>query len=93
MGNDQIRRVVEMKDCIRGDHRGGAVFRDYGWAGIFLAGVEGLAGVDSGFQFLTIEEDFGLWDSCRASPGWDSPRGCPYVGRFVFEGCTEAESY
>jgi hypothetical protein len=51
----QISSVVELEAFPWGDDGGGAVFGDDGGAGVFLAGAEGVSGVDSCFEFLAVE--------------------------------------
>ena len=53
--NYHIVCVVTMKAPAAGDDCCGAVFGDDGGAGIFLAGLQRVAGVDGGGEFLAVE--------------------------------------
>src|SRR5260370_22234002 len=53
--NNQVGRGVYMETIAGWNDRGRAVFRDDGWARIFLARFEGVAGADCCRQLFAVE--------------------------------------
>jgi len=53
--DDQTSRAIQVEVFVGRDDCGGAVFGDDGGAGVFLAWLQGFAGVYGGGKFLAVE--------------------------------------
>ncbi len=55
--DQQVRCAIHLELHTRWDYGGGAVLGNYGGSGILFAWLEGIAGVNGGFNLPAAEED------------------------------------